>query len=116
MFSKKMGKTKGAQQVITDWLEANKDEPRGFFEIRSGGFAVQDPGLRKAIMDKYSAFTDDRGPAEVLFDIAKNRGWRDEDIDLLAKVRDGGPPLKARVTAVDQDSVRSPPPTYQQRS
>lgn len=86
MFLKRMGKPADAQQVLDDWLEANKDQPRGFYDIRSGGFSVQDPDLRTAITNRYNSYSDTRDPAEVLFKIAKDHGWNEEDIALLSKV------------------------------
>jgi hypothetical protein len=86
MFLKLMGKPKEAQQILDDWMEVYKDQPRGFFDTKSGGFAVQDPDLQKAITDKYNSFVDDRDPAAVLFQIAKDHGWHEEDITLISKV------------------------------
>jgi hypothetical protein len=35
---------------------------------------------------RLQTFTDDREPAEVLFNIAKSHGWNEEDIVLLSKL------------------------------
>lgn len=86
MFLKRLGKTAEAQKMLDDWLEVHKDEPRGFFDVQSSGFAVQDPDLRTAITDRYTSFVDNRDPAEVLFEIAKNHAWSQEDITLISKV------------------------------
>jgi hypothetical protein len=62
------------------------DQPRGFFDTKNGGFVVQDPDLSKAITAKYNSFVDDRDPAAVLFQIARDHGWHEEDITLISKV------------------------------
>jgi hypothetical protein len=86
MFLKKMGKVTEASQAISDWLDAYKDEPRGFYDMRGGTVTINDPDLEKAITDRFNAFTDTRDPADVLFTIAKQHGWNEEDIALLSKV------------------------------
>jgi hypothetical protein len=86
MFLKRMGKPTEAAQAISDWLEAYKDEPRGFYDMRSGAYTINDPDLKKSVTDRFNAFEDKRDPAEVLFTIAKEHGWHEEDIILLSKV------------------------------
>ena len=38
------------------------------------------------MQDKFAEYEDKRDPAVVLFDMAKNHGWSDEDIVLLSKL------------------------------
>ncbi|MET4072696.1 Cdc6-like AAA superfamily ATPase [Bradyrhizobium sp. S3.2.6] len=86
MFLKRVGKAVEAQKILEDWLEAMKDEPRGFYDVQSAGFAVQDPDLRASITHRYNSFVDSRDPADVLFEIAKNHAWSQEDIALISEV------------------------------
>ncbi|WP_315775338.1 MULTISPECIES: hypothetical protein [unclassified Bradyrhizobium] len=86
MFLKQMGKADDAKQMLCDWLEAYKDAPRNLYDMESAGFTIHDPDLQKAIADRFNSFDDDRDPADVLFQIAKDHGWHEEDIVLLSKV------------------------------
>jgi hypothetical protein len=86
MFLKRMGKTTEAAQALSYWLEAFKDQPRSFYDMRSGAYTIQDPDLKTAITDRFNAFEDNRDSAEILFTIAKQHGWNEEDISRLSKV------------------------------
>ena len=81
-----MNRKKDALAIVTFWIEANKGQPQSFFDQSEAAFPVQDEDLRQAMSARLQTFTDDREPAEVLFNIAKNHGWNEEDIVLLSKL------------------------------
>lgn len=86
MFLKQMNKPDDAKKVLEDWLDAYKGAPKNFYDMRNGAFTIQDADLKKAIADRFDSFEDHRDPADVLFQIAKDHGWHEEDIVLLSKV------------------------------
>ncbi len=73
-------------KVISTWIEANKSQPKAFFDNLAEAFPVRDEDLRKAMDARLHTFIDARDPVDVLFQIAKNSGWSDEDIALLSKL------------------------------
>lgn len=85
-FLKDMNRETEALLVIELWIDANRDQPPSFFDQSEAAFPVRDEDLRRAMSARAEAFPDDRNPAEVLFNIAKNHGWNDEDIVLLSKL------------------------------
>lgn len=85
-FLKDMNRKTAALAIVTLWIEANKDQPQSFFDQSQAAFPVQDGDLRQAMSARVEAFRDDREPADVLFNIAENRAWNEEDIVLLSKL------------------------------
>jgi hypothetical protein len=84
MFLKRMGKPELAAAALTRWMEENAGLPKASFDVVNLPFAPQDPDLAQAMRDKFASYEDNREPASVLFDMAKNHGWNDEDVTLLS--------------------------------
>ncbi|QOG21366.1 hypothetical protein [Bradyrhizobium sp. SEMIA] len=85
-FLKDMNREADALKIIAAWIEANTDKPQSFFDQLETTFPVQDENLRAALQERLDTFKDNRDPADVLFGIAENHGWNEEDIDLLSKL------------------------------
>jgi hypothetical protein len=85
-FLKRMGKPELAAAALARWIEENAGLPKASFDVVNLPFAPQDPDLVQAMRDKFASYEDNREPATVLFDMAKNHGWNDEDVTLLSKL------------------------------
>jgi hypothetical protein len=85
-FLKRMGREAEAKEAIGFFMAQNANEPRSAFDINNTVQRPSDPDVSLAIADKHSSFDDKRSPTEVLFQIAKNSGWGDEDVILLSRL------------------------------
>jgi hypothetical protein len=85
-FLKRMGREAEAKQAIGLFMEHNANQPRSAFDISNTVQRPSDPDVALAMTEKHSSFDDKRSPADVLFLIAKNSGWGDEDVALLSKL------------------------------
>lgn len=78
-----------ADSLIDHYVEARKDEGKEFFDIYEHHFMAgdtPDPRLIAAFDTKRAAFLDARDPGQVLIQISAQRGWNEEDVELLASL------------------------------
>lgn len=78
-----------ADDLIDRYVEARKDEGRAFFGLYDHHFMAgdaPDPRLIAAFDAKRAAFVDARDPGQVLIQISAQRGWNEEDVQLLASL------------------------------
>ncbi|MGY4433127.1 hypothetical protein ACVWWO_005604 [Bradyrhizobium sp. F1.13.1] len=85
-FLKRMGRDAEAKEAIDLFMKHNANEPRAAFDINNTVQRPSDPDVSLAISEKHSSYDDKRNPADVLFQIAKNSGWGEEDVALLSKL------------------------------
>ncbi len=74
-----------ASELVRFYVE-NRDVPQDFWDEDEMFGDIKDPELAQAIRDKFASFPDDRAPAEVLIQIAKERSWNHRDVARLATV------------------------------
>lgn len=72
--------------LIASYIDARADEPKDFWDLPRSTFGgeVRDPDVRKAFADKLATFEEGRNPAELLQEIARERGWSPDDVEFLA--------------------------------
>lgn len=78
-----------ADDLIDRYLEARQDEGKAFFDLHEHYFMAgdtPDPRLVAAFEAKRAAFVDTRAPGQVLIQISTERGWNEEDVELLASL------------------------------
>jgi hypothetical protein len=74
------------QELIDGYVAARGDEPKDFWDLPRSTFGgeVRDADVRQAFAAKLATFNEGREPAELLQDIARERGWNPDDITFLA--------------------------------
>jgi hypothetical protein len=85
-FLKRMHRDAEAKEAIGLFMRHNAHEPRSAFDVNDTVQRPSDPDVSLAIAEKHSSYDDKRNPADVLFQIATNSGWGEEDIALLSKL------------------------------
>jgi len=77
-----------ADEVIEKYMEAKSDEPLEFFNIANHHFTrgdALDQGLAQALARRRESYVDNRKPLDVLRSMGKQGGWKEADIQLMAK-------------------------------
>jgi hypothetical protein len=80
---KKIGEAEEARRLLEAFMKHNEHEPKAFFEPDLIS-EIADPVIKAAMDEKIQSFVDKRDAANVIFNIAKNSGWNQEDITLIA--------------------------------
>jgi hypothetical protein len=82
---KKLGKTAEASQLITTYIELNKDNPK-FFDLSSYAFArdIDDPEVVSRFNEIFNEFKEIKTLDDVLEGMVDKDGWGSSDEEVLA--------------------------------